>query len=139
MLEINSKLSISLKEFEFKFSRSPGPGGQNVNKLNTKVMLRWNVASSRTLPEKIRERLVVKYHRRVTKEGILIVTSSRFRDQGRNVGDALHKLKQLIVSVATDPKPRKKNKPSAGSNRRRLENKKIRSEKKIGRKTPKFD
>ena len=139
MLEVNSTISIPLKEFEFSFSRSPGPGGQNVNKLNTKVQLRWDVKSTSQLPESVKQRLFAKFQRRITKEGELIVTSSRFRDQGRNVGDALHKLRELILSIAEEPKPRKKKKRSPAANRRRLEAKRQVSDKKRSRKPPKID
>ena len=139
MLMINEKVSIPLKEFQFSFARSPGPGGQNVNKVNTKVLLKWKIAESAALPEDIKERAIQKFARRISKSGELIVTSHRFRDQGRNVADALNKLRELISAVAEKPKSRKKTKPSKGSKMRRLENKKRLSSKKQSRKTPQID
>lgn len=133
MLEVNSKIQISIKEFQFSFARSPGPGGQNVNKLNTKVILRWDLDATRSLPEKVKQRFRAKYSRRITKTGEVIITSTRFRDQGRNVADAMHKLKELILTVAEDPKPRKKKRRSKSSQRKRLDQKKRNSDKKRGR------
>ena len=139
MLEVNSDISIPLREFDISFARSPGPGGQNVNKVNTKVILRWDVTSTSSLPDSVRERFLEQFKRRITKQGEIIVTSTRFRDQGRNVGDALQKLRQLILQVAEEPKPRKKRRRSPQANRKRLENKRIQSAKKERRKPPKMD
>lgn len=139
MLVINSRLQVPLKEFEFTFARSPGPGGQNVNKLNTKVILRWNLDSTSSLPETVLERIRNKYKRRITKNGEMIVTSTRFRDQGRNVADALNKLRELILAVAEEPRPRKKKKRSRAANQKRLDNKRRLSDKKKSRKSPRAD
>ena len=136
MLTINDQLSVPLREFEFSFSRSPGPGGQNVNKLNTKVTLRWKLSANQSLPEHVSRRFANKYSRRFTKEGVFLMTSHRFRDQGRNVADCLNKLREMLLTVATAPKPRKKTKPSKASKRRRMDNKRRNSEKKRGRKNP---
>ena len=134
MLAINDKISIPLREFDFSYSRSPGPGGQNVNKVNTKVTLRWNVQKSRSISEELKQRIVSRYSRRINKEGELIVHSHRFRDQGRNVADALSKLRELVVQANALKKPRKKTKPGRAAVRRRLENKRRTSEKKKYRK-----
>ena len=133
MLTVNENISIPIREFEFRYSRSPGPGGQNVNKVNTKVTLRWNYAESKNLPEPVKQRMKQKFSRRINKEGELIITSHRFRDQGRNVADSLNKLKDLILSVAKSPTPRKKTRPSKASKQRRLDSKKRTSEKKRSR------
>jgi len=136
MLTINDQLSVPLREFEFSFSRSPGPGGQNVNKLNTKVTLRWKLSANQSLPEHVCRRFANKYSRRFTKEGVFLMTSHRFRDQGRNVADCLNKLREMLLTVATAPKPRKKTRPSKASKRRRMDNKRRNSDKKKGRKNP---
>ena len=133
MLTVNRKISIPLSEFKFTYSRSPGPGGQNVNKVNTKVTLKWNIEKTSSLPEPVRARLVSKFASRISKTGELIVTSHRFRDQGRNVADSLSKLREIVLSVATPPKSRKKTKPSKASKRRRLDEKRRTSERKQSR------
>ncbi len=130
MLQVNDKISIPLREFSFRYSRSSGPGGQNVNKLNTKVQLRWNVLASEHLPDDVKERFHKKYSRRITGAGELVIFSQRFRDQGRNVGDALNKLREMILSVATAPKKRKPRKVSRRAKQRRLDQKRRQSEKK---------
>jgi len=133
MLEINARISIPLKEFQFTFARSSGPGGQNVNKVNTKVTLHWPVTETESLPPAVRDRFQARYPRRITREGQLVVTSQRFRDQGRNVADCLSKLREMILSVATAPKSRKATKPTRGSRERRLKNKRHKAEKKQSR------
>ena len=139
MLIVNSNISIPLKEFSFSYARSPGPGGQNVNKLNTKVTLRWDVDKTKCLSESVKERLITKYRRRINKAGEFMVVSHRFRDQGRNVADCLAKLREMIESVAVAPKKRKKTKPSKGATRRRLEQKRRKSAQKQSRRSPRFD
>jgi ribosome-associated protein len=130
MLTITSQLQIPLREFEFTFARSGGPGGQNVNKVNTKAMLRWRVTTSVSLPEGVRQRLLAKLCRRITVDGDLLVTSQRFRDAGRNTADCLEKLRQIIAEAATPPRPRRPTRPTRGSVRRRIEDKRRQSEKK---------
>ena len=138
MLVVNARLQIPLREFQFTFARSSGPGGQNVNKLNTKALLRWPVMTSPSLPETVRRRLAAKHRRRITSEGDLLVTSQRFRDAGRNVADCLEKLRAMLAEAAVAPKPRRPTKPSRASVRRRLEQKRRKSRKKDQRRE-KFD
>src|SRR5262245_37779543 len=92
MLIVNSRIHMPEAEFELSFVRSSGPGGQNVNKVNSKAVLRWNVAASSSLPADVRQRFLERYARRITGEGELVLTSQRFRDQGRNTIDVLEKL-----------------------------------------------
>ena len=139
MLTINDKISIPIREFEFKFSRSPGPGGQNVNKLNTKVTLRWNLNKSRSISETVKQRIRKNYSRRINKQGEMLISSHRFRDQGRNVADAMNKLRELILEATEVPKVRKKTRPTRASQRKRLENKKRISDKKRSRRSPNRD
>ena len=130
MLQVNDDLSVPLKEFDFSFSRSPGPGGQNVNKVNTKVTLRWDVVHSPSLPDEVRRRLMQTNRRRINKEGLLVLTSHRFRDQGRNVADVLNKLREMVLAASQVPKPRKKTRPTRSAHRRRVESKRRTAEKK---------
>jgi ribosome-associated protein len=123
MLIITPNLHIPLREFQFTFSRSSGPGGQNVNKVNTKALLRWPVAKSPSLPEPIRLRLLAKCRRQVTVEGDLLIVSQRFRDAGRNAADCLEKLRRILAEAAVPIRSRKPTRPTRSSVRRRVENK----------------
>jgi len=133
MLVVNSRLKIPLAEFQFTFARSSGPGGQNVNKVNTKALLRWPILESPSLPEPVRRRFLAKNARRVTTEGDVLIASQRFRDAGRNVADCLEKLRAMLAAAAVAPTPRRPTKPTRGSIRRRLDDKRKLSEKKQGR------
>lgn len=123
MLIVNDKIRVRLREFRFSFSRSSGAGGQNVNKLNTKATLRWEVASSQGLPDHVRTRFLERYRRRISADGELVLTSQRFRDQGRNVADCLEKLRGMLAAVARPPRTRKATKPTRSSVERRLSSK----------------
>lgn len=138
MLVVNDRIRIPLREFQFTFARSSGPGGQNVNKLNTKALLRWPVAKSPSLPEAVRRRLLSKVARRVTAEGDLLITSQRFRDAGRNVADCLEKLRKLLAEAAVTPRRRRPTRPTRASVERRLDQKRKRSQKKRQRR-PELD
>ena len=127
MLVVNDRVRIALGELEFRFVRSSGPGGQNVNKVNTKAVLRWNVASSASLHEDVRQRFIARHVRRLTREGELVITSQRYRDQARNVADCLEKLRQMLGAVATPPRARKKTRAPARVVRERLESKRRRA------------
>ena len=139
MLAVNDKIQIPLRELDFSFSRSSGPGGQHVNKVNTKALLRWDVANTPSLPEEVRERFMQRFRRRITGDGHLLISSQRFRDQGRNVADCLAKLTALILEVATPAKRRKPTRPSAGSRKRRRQEKELQSQKKKLRTPPQLD
>src|SRR5881296_3941110 len=101
-------------ELQWTFVRSGGPGGQNVNKVASKAVLRWNVANSPSLPEEVKARLRAQQNRRITNEGELILTSQRFRDQERNRQDCLEKLRELVLRAAKPTKRRKPTKPTRG-------------------------
>lgn len=136
MLFVNDAISIPDAEFNFTFARSGGPGGQNVNKVNSKAMLQWNVSRSGALPEEIRLRFLTAWSKRMTKEGCVMVSSQRYRDQGKNVADCLSRLREMILEVSVAPTARKASKPSRGAKQRRLSEKKVVSERKQGRRRP---
>ncbi|MFW6170825.1 MAG: alternative ribosome rescue aminoacyl-tRNA hydrolase ArfB [Planctomycetota bacterium] len=136
MLVIDSRIRIPLSEMRLSFARSSGPGGQNVNKVNSKVTLHWNVASSSQLPADVRDRFLARYHGRINTDGDVVIQSQRYRDQARNRADCLEKLRQLILSVRYPPKRRKKTRPSRASRERRLRDKRRKSDKKQLRKRP---
>ena len=133
VLAVNNRLRIPLAEFEFSYARSSGPGGQNVNKVNSKVLLRWPVTVSPSLPEAVRQRFLGRYGNRVTASGELLISSQRFRDQGRNLDDCLDKLREMLAAVAAPPTRRKRTRPTRASVKRRLENKRRTSQKKQSR------
>ena len=139
MLTINPRIRIPMQELKFTFSRSSGPGGQNVNKLNTQAHLRWAIHESTALPDDVRNRFVSRYGRRIAADGDLIINSQRYRDQGRNIAECLDKLRELVLSVATPPTRRKPTKPSKGSKVRRRKAKEANSQKKQMRKPPHSD
>ncbi len=135
-LEITSRLRIPLREFSWSVARSSGPGGQNVNKVNSKVILRWSPRETMGLSADVLTRFLSRYGSRLTEDGELIVASERFRDQPKNRADCLEKLAAMLRSVAVPPKVRRATKPSLGSKRRRLADKKQRSQTKQGRRRP---
>lgn len=136
LIELPEAKQISLKSSEIKLSyiTSPGPGGQNVNKVATAVQLRFNVLHSTSLPDEIRLRLILLLGKKLTNQGDLIIKASRYRTQERNKADALDRLSWFIQRAATKPKKRKKTKPTLASQKRRQQNKKLHSGKKSLRK-----
>jgi ribosome-associated protein len=101
--------------------------------VNTKALLRWSVATSASLPEPVRQRLLTQCRRQITNEGDLLVVSQRFRDAGRNTADCLEKLRRMIAAAAVPPRPRRPTRPTRASLRRRREAKRRQSQKKRGR------
>ena len=139
MLVVNERFRIPLRELRFTFSRSSGAGGQNVNKVNTKATLHWNLRRTRSLPSDVRTRLLARYSRRVNAAGELLVRSQRFRDQARNVADCLEKLRDLLASVASAPRRRRPTRPSRASVERRLSQKRSQGDLKKQRRPPRPD
>src|SRR6266436_2167974 len=127
MIAITDTLSLDEDELEETFIRASGPGGQNVNKLSSAVQLRFDVRGSPSLPTAVRTRLERLAGRRLTREGVLVITAQRHRTQERNRTDALDRLIELIQRAAVAPIPRRPTKPTKGSRERRLESKKRRS------------
>lgn len=123
MVEITPSFYFDESEIRYVFYHSSGPGGQNVNKVATAVQLRFDVARSPSLPEAVRERLTKLAGKRMTKEGELIITSSRHRTQEANKEDALNKLLVILRQAAQPPRTRRATTPSRTSVERRLHHK----------------
>lgn len=136
MVEINEWIQIPETELSWSFVRSGGPGGQNVNKVASKAVLRWNLLATGSLSESVKARLRAQQHRRLTTEGEMVLTSQRYRDQERNKQDCLDKLRAFILKALEEPRERKATKPTRGSRQRRLAEKKHRSAAKTGRRAP---
>ena len=137
-LTVNERITIPAAELEIAFARAGGPGGQHVNKVESKVEIRWRPAESAVLSAEDLTRLLERLGGRLTSAGELIVTSRRTRDQVRNREDAREKLAALIRESLKRPKRRRKTRPSRQSVEKRLQQKKERSRAKQGRReTPK--
>ncbi|MFN5531937.1 MAG: alternative ribosome rescue aminoacyl-tRNA hydrolase ArfB [Planctomycetaceae bacterium] len=136
MLEISPSLHIPEDELHFSFARSSGPGGQNVNKVASKALLRWNPGHSSVLPPPVLERLLKLFPTRITTTGDIVITSELTRDQRVNIEDCREKLAQRIRAALVVPKKRRATKPSRGAQRRRLQDKRENAERKQRRQLP---
>ncbi len=138
-LRINAQLAIPRSEIRFTFVRSSGPGGQNVNKVASKAVLRWSPTRSISLPDDVRSRLVVQCGRRINDRGELVLSSQRYRDQAKNIDDCLEKLRGLIGAAAVPPKKRKRTRLPKGARESRLQQKRVTSDKKRSRGSSSFE
>jgi len=134
MLDVAPHIRIPLDEFEFTYARSSGPGGQNVNKVNSKALLRWNPTTSPSLPDDVRARFLTRFSSRVTTLGEILISSEKTRDQRKNVEDCLERLRGMLLEIAKAPKKRRPTKPSRASKERRLDSKRRDGAKKSNRK-----
>ena len=130
MISITEDLAVPDEEVVFTTSRSGGPGGQNVNKLETKVTVRFDVAGSPSLSDAQRERLRERLATRITRDGVLQVSSQRHRTQGENREAAVARFVELLQEAMREETPRKKTRTPAAAKRRRLEAKRRRSQRK---------
>ena len=132
-IPVNDQITLADDEVSEQFVRSPGPGGQNVNKLATAVLLRFDARGSKSLPEDVRSRLLALAGTRATKQGEIIINAHRFRTRERNREDALERLLSLVRRASVVAKPRKATRPTRASKLRRVEGKRQRSQLKLAR------
>ena len=126
-------MHIPQDELVITFVRSSGKGGQNVNKLATKAVVRWNVYASRVLTPEQKQRLAHRLQNKITSGGDIVITAESERSQDQNRAQAIHKLQELIKRSLHVPKARKKTKPTKASRERRLKSKQKLSQKKAVR------
>lgn len=127
MIRVTKHIAIDNDELEFQFVRASGPGGQKLNKVATAVKLRFDVAHSPSLPEAVRERLIRLAGKRISRGGVLVIDARRYRTQQRNRQEAIQRLVHWIQRAAKPPTVRRKTRPPATANRRRLEQKRRRA------------
>ena len=133
VLNINDVIDIPVGEISFSAVRSSGAGGQNVNKVATAIHLRFDSAASPTLPDYVKERLVGLGDRRITPNGVVIIKAQEHRTQERNRQAAMDRLRELILTVLVEKKPRKPTKPSKRSLQKRIDGKRRRGDLKQSR------
>jgi ribosome-associated protein len=129
-LVVTADLIIPAAELAISYARSAGPGGQNVNKVNTKAVLRWQAVATPSLPDDVRRRFLARYANRINGEGELVLAADEHREQSRNLAACRERLVQMIVAVLHPPRRRVKTRPSRAAVERRIESKQRSSEKK---------
>ena len=132
-LEVTPRVRIPGSEIALSYAASGGPGGQNVNKVASKAVLRWNAVASAAISGADRELALARLAHRLTADGDLVLSSDRHRDQPQNVHDVLERLKDVLRAALYREKPRKKSRPTRGSKERRLSAKRRHSDIKQGR------
>ena len=136
VLVVTARIQIPHDEFEFQFARSSGPGGQNVNKVNSKATLRWRPLESPSLPDDVRQRFATRFASKLLTDGSILISCEKSRSQLLNRIGCLEQLAGWLKEVATPPKKRRPTKPTKGSKTRRLNEKRRRSDTKRMRGSP---
>jgi ribosome-associated protein len=139
VLRITPRLAIPMREIGLRYTRSSGPGGQNVNKVASKAVLRFDLAASPSIPEPLRRRAMARLASRLTRDGALVLSSDAYRDQPRNRAAVLERLRTLLAEGVTVPKRRRPTAPSTASRERRLTAKRVRALRKRDRARPEDD
>ena len=139
IVQVNSQIAIPRSEIRFSFVRSSGPGGQNVNKVASKAVLRWQVGTSPSIPDHLRARLIGQLGRRMNDRGELVLTSQRYRDQSKNIDDCLQKLSELVAAAVKLRKRRKKTALPRSAREARLKQNRSIGQRKQGRQRPSLD
>jgi len=139
MIYVTDRITIEESELVESFIRASGPGGQNVNKVSSAVQLRFDARASRSLPNDVSIRLQRLAGKRLTNEGVIVITANRHRSQDQNRDEARERLFAMIREAAVRPTPRRATKPTKASKKRRLDSKSRHSQIKKMRSKPGFD
>jgi len=129
-LRITSRIAIPWREIQLSYARSGGPGGQNVNKVASKAVLRFDLRGSPSLPAPARERALARLASRLSRDGVIVLSSDAYRDQPRNREAVVERLRELLGAALVVPKRRRPTKPSAAARERRLVAKRVRGRRK---------